>query len=106
MQHPHHLGDDLQRPLGDSQPGIEGRNQLLPDVLARVVDHVIVGTQQDLLFLRGPGGAWLVDRRVRRVREARDRGGFVAAAAAGPAFMVVVGFFEGWVEGPVRGGAR
>lgn len=111
VQHPHHLGDDPQRRIGDPQPGVEGRDELLPDVLARVIDHVVVRPQQDLLLLRRPGRARLVDRRVRRLREVRD-GGSVGAAAA-PAFVLRRGavmrlvlrllFLDGRVGGPVRG---
>jgi len=54
MQHGHHLADDRQALWRNLKPGIKRLNQLAAHILARVLVHVVVGTHEDLLILRGP----------------------------------------------------
>lgn len=48
MKHTHHLGDDGQTLGRHLEPGVEGRDQLRSDVLARVRKEVVKRAEQDL----------------------------------------------------------
>lgn len=54
VEHGDDAGDDLEGRRGQLQPGVEGGDEVLADVFAWVVDHVVEGAKEDLLFLGGP----------------------------------------------------
>lgn len=54
VKHADDAGDNLEGLRGHLEPGVEGRDEVFPDILARVVHHVVEGSQEDLLLLGGP----------------------------------------------------
>ena len=52
MQHADDFLDDVEGGRGHLEPAIEGGDEVLADIFARVVVHVVVWAQQDLFFRR------------------------------------------------------
>lgn len=52
MQHCYDICDDRQTCRRDLQPGVEGVDQLSPNVFSWVLVHVVVRTHQDLVIFR------------------------------------------------------
>ena len=54
VKHAYHLRNHFEAFFRYPQPRVECCNQLLPNVLPRMIKHVIVGSKQNLLFLGRP----------------------------------------------------
>lgn len=52
MQHRYDLGDDRQARRRDLQPGVEGVDQLSPNIFPWVLVDVVVRSHEDLVVLR------------------------------------------------------
>lgn len=50
VEHGDYAGDDLEGGGGDLEPGVEGGDQVPADIFARVVHHVVEGTEEDLFL--------------------------------------------------------
>jgi len=57
VKHTNDFGDDLETGRGHVEPFIKRGDQLCADVLSRVREEVVVGAEEDLFLLRGPGAA-------------------------------------------------
>ena len=54
VEHSNYFCDDLEAGGGDLEPGVEGGDEVLADVFAGLVHHVVEGAEEDLLFVVRP----------------------------------------------------